>query len=101
MMRSRFSLVLAILAAASLAPAVAMAATVEIKLATLAPKGSAWAKIMAKGAADVEAKTAFPLHAPTPVPETATPTDAELTLLRGAVREELQTFYPEFVKQQS
>ena len=58
MMRSRFSLVLAILAAASLAPGVAMAATVEIKLATLAPKGSAWAKIMAKGAADVEAKTA-------------------------------------------
>lgn len=51
--------------------------------------------------ADVEAKTAFPLHAPIPVPETATPTDAELTLLRGAVREELQTFYPEFVKQQS
>lgn len=51
--------------------------------------------------ADVEAKTAFPLHAPSPVPETAAPTDAELALLRGAVREELQTFYPEFVKQQS
>ena len=58
MMRFRFSLAVAILAAASLAPTVAMAATVEIKLATLAPKGSAWAKIMAKGAADVEAKTA-------------------------------------------
>jgi glutaconate CoA-transferase subunit B len=51
--------------------------------------------------ADVEAKTGFPLHAPTPLRETATPTDAELALLRGPVREELQTFYPEFVKQQS
>ena len=51
--------------------------------------------------ADVEAKTGFPLHAPTPVPATAIPTDTELALLRGPVREELQVFYPEFVKQQS
>jgi glutaconate CoA-transferase subunit B len=51
--------------------------------------------------ADVEAKTGFPLHAPTPVPETPIPTEAELALLRGPVREELQVFYPEFVKQQS
>jgi glutaconate CoA-transferase, subunit B len=51
--------------------------------------------------ADVEAKTGFPLHAPSPVPETALPTAEELDLLRGAVREELGAFYPEFVKQQS
>jgi len=51
--------------------------------------------------ADVEAKTGFPLHAPSPTPETALPTPEELDLLRGAVREELGAFYPEFVKQQS
>ena len=51
--------------------------------------------------ADVEAKTGFPLHAPSPAPETALPTAEELDLLRGPVREELGAFYPEFVKQQS
>ena len=51
--------------------------------------------------AEVEAKTGFPVHAPSPVAETAGPTDEELALLRGPVREELGAFYPEFVKQQS
>lgn len=49
----------------------------------------------------VEERTGFPLHAPTPVPVTAPPSDEELLLLRGAVREELAAFYPEFVKQQA
>lgn len=51
--------------------------------------------------AEVESRTGFPLHAPSPVPSSPTPTAEELTLLRGPVREELGTFYPEFVKQQS
>jgi glutaconate CoA-transferase, subunit B len=51
--------------------------------------------------ADVEAKTGFPVHAASPVRETAVPSREELDLLRGAVREELGAFYPEFVKQQS
>jgi glutaconate CoA-transferase subunit B len=51
--------------------------------------------------ADVQAKTGFPIHAPSPPPETALPTAEELDLLRGVVREELGAFYPEFVKQQS
>src|SRR5688572_21183623 len=33
------------------------AKSTEIKLATLAPKGSAWAKILEKGAKDIETKT--------------------------------------------
>lgn len=33
-------------------------AQVEVRVASLAPKGSAWANIMAKGAADIETKTA-------------------------------------------
>ena len=51
--------------------------------------------------AEVEAKTGFALHAPSPAPETAGPTEDELALLRGPVRDELGVFYPEFVKQQS
>jgi glutaconate CoA-transferase subunit B len=51
--------------------------------------------------AEVESRTGFPLHAPSPVPATPTPSAEELELLRGPVREELGTFYPEFVKQQS
>ena len=47
----------------------------------------------------VEERTGFPLHAPTPVPITPRPTDAELALLRGPVREELATYYPEFVRE--
>src|SRR5262245_44230502 len=34
----------------------ARAEPVEIKLATLAPKGSAWAKVMEKGARDMESR---------------------------------------------
>ena len=49
----------------------------------------------------VQARTGFPLHAPSPAPVTPAPTDDELALLRGAVREELETFYPEFVKAQA
>jgi glutaconate CoA-transferase subunit B len=49
---------------------------------------------------DVQAKTGFPLHAPTPVPRTPAPTERELELLRGPVREELEAFYPEFVRAQ-
>jgi glutaconate CoA-transferase subunit B len=47
----------------------------------------------------VEERTGFPLHAPDPVPPTPVPTDQQLDLLRGAVRDELGAFYPEFVKQ--
>jgi glutaconate CoA-transferase subunit B len=47
---------------------------------------------------EVEAKTGFPLHAPSPVPPSPTPTARELELLRGSVREELETFYPEYVR---
>ena len=50
---------------------------------------------------DVEAKTGFPIHASSPVRETAVPSGEELELLRGPVSEELGAFYPEFVKQQS
>ncbi len=47
---------------------------------------------------DVQAKTGFPLHAPTPAPVMPPPTARELTLLRGPVREELERFYPEYVR---
>lgn len=50
---------------------------------------------------EAQARTGFPLHAPTPVPVTEPPTAEELALLRGDVRHELETFYPEFVKQQA
>jgi glutaconate CoA-transferase subunit B len=50
---------------------------------------------------EVQGKTGFPLHAPTPPPTTPLPTASELELLRGAVREELEQFYPEFVRTQS
>jgi glutaconate CoA-transferase subunit B len=49
---------------------------------------------------DVQARTGFPLHAPTPVPATPSPTERELDLLRGPVRTELEAFYPEFVRAQ-
>jgi glutaconate CoA-transferase subunit B len=49
----------------------------------------------------VQARTGFPLHAPTPVPATPPPTERELALLRGPVREELEAFYPEFVRAQA
>jgi glutaconate CoA-transferase subunit B len=47
---------------------------------------------------DVQAKTGFPLHAPTPAPVMEAPTGRELALLRGPVREELERFYPEYVR---
>lgn len=49
----------------------------------------------------VQARTGFPLQAPDPVPVTAPPDPAELALLRTTVRERLETFYPEFVRQQA
>jgi TRAP-type C4-dicarboxylate transport system substrate-binding protein len=39
------------------APVAASAQTAELKLATLAPKGSAWAKVLEKGGKDIEAAT--------------------------------------------
>src|SRR5688572_8775463 len=48
--------VLAFLLVGSLGAARAAEVT-EVKIATLAPKGSAWAKIMDKGAKDIETKT--------------------------------------------
>jgi glutaconate CoA-transferase subunit B len=52
---------------------------------------------------EAQARTGFPLEpgGPGPVPVTAPPTPEELALLRGEVREELETFYPEFVKAQA
>ncbi len=47
---------------------------------------------------DVQAKTGFPLHAPVPTPVSPVPTGDELALLRGAVRDELEQFYPEYVR---
>ena len=41
--------------------------------------------------AEVESRTGFPLHAPSPVPASPTPSAEELALLRGPVREELGT----------
>jgi glutaconate CoA-transferase subunit B len=49
---------------------------------------------------DVQGKTGFPLHVPTPVPTTPAPTEHELELLRGPILEELEAFYPEFVRAQ-
>jgi glutaconate CoA-transferase subunit B len=48
--------------------------------------------------ATVQARTGFPLEAPAPVPVTPPPTAEELALLRGEVRQELEAFYPEFVR---
>jgi glutaconate CoA-transferase, subunit B len=50
---------------------------------------------------DVQARTGFPLHAPTPAPVMPPPTARELELLRGPVREELERFYPEYVRAQA
>jgi glutaconate CoA-transferase subunit B len=50
---------------------------------------------------EVEARTGFPLHAAAPVHTTPAPTTQELALLRTTVRDELVTFYPEFVRQQA
>lgn len=49
----------------------------------------------------VQACTGFPLVAPAPVPVTPAPAPEELALLRGPVRERLEAFYPEFVRQQA
>jgi TRAP-type C4-dicarboxylate transport system substrate-binding protein len=49
--------ILAGLLALMVAAPAAMAKDVELKIATLAPKGSAWAKIMEKGAADIAKAT--------------------------------------------
>ena len=49
----------------------------------------------------VEERTGFPLHAPSPVPVTPLPSDEQLALLRGPVREELTAYYPEFVRELS
>jgi glutaconate CoA-transferase subunit B len=49
----------------------------------------------------IQERTGFPLHAPVPVPVTEPPTPEELALLRGPVRQELEAFYPEFVRQQA
>ena len=62
MMLKRLALIAAAVAAVFVvggvaAPAVAHA-QVELKMATLAPKGSAWAKILEKGGKDIEAQTA-------------------------------------------
>jgi TRAP-type C4-dicarboxylate transport system substrate-binding protein len=43
--------------AAIVAPVSAQAANVEVKVATLAPKGSAWAKILEKGGQDIATQT--------------------------------------------
>ncbi len=47
--------------------------------------------------AEVQERTGFDLHAPTPVPSTAPPSAEELRLLRGPVREVLRGVYPAFV----
>ncbi len=47
--------------------------------------------------ADVQERTGFDLHAPDPLPITPPPTDDELALLRGPVREALRAVYPAFV----
>ncbi|MBI4511243.1 MAG: TRAP transporter substrate-binding protein DctP [Deltaproteobacteria bacterium] len=59
----RRSILLLVLSACALfwtlvSPRVASANSLELKMATLAPKGSAWAKAMEKNAKDVEEKTA-------------------------------------------
>jgi glutaconate CoA-transferase subunit B len=46
---------------------------------------------------EVQERTGFDLHAPTPVPSTAPPSAEELRLLRGPVREVLRGVYPAFV----
>jgi glutaconate CoA-transferase subunit B len=47
---------------------------------------------------DVQAKTGFPLHPPTPTPTSPAPSERELGLLRGPLREALEQFYPEYVR---
>lgn len=49
---------------------------------------------------DVQARTGFPLHASPAVAPSPSPTPHELELLRGSVREELENFYPEYVRAQ-
>ena len=46
--------------------------------------------------ADIRAETGFDYDEPGTVPETPDPTDAELALLRGPVRDEMLETYPEF-----
>jgi TRAP-type C4-dicarboxylate transport system substrate-binding protein len=62
MMLKRLALIAAAAAAVFVVGGVAAPATahaqVELKMATLAPKGSAWAKILEKGGKDIEAATA-------------------------------------------
>src|SRR3990170_4216252 len=60
-MRTLSTLVLSALCAAALLATgarPARAENLEVKMATLAPKGSAWAKVMEKGARNVDEKTA-------------------------------------------
>jgi glutaconate CoA-transferase, subunit B len=49
---------------------------------------------------DVQAKTGFPLHTASAVVPSPMPTSQELDLLRGDVRQELENFYPEYVRAQ-
>ena len=49
-------------------------------------------------AADVRANTGFDYDAPATVPLTATPTDAELALIRGPVAHVIAENYPEFAR---
>jgi glutaconate CoA-transferase subunit B len=49
----------------------------------------------------VQERTGFPLHAPSPAPVTTAPSREELALLRGPVREDLARVYPQFVTQQA
>jgi TRAP-type C4-dicarboxylate transport system substrate-binding protein len=53
----RAFMALATVGALAAVPAVAAAENVEIRLATLAPDGSSWMKILGKGAAEMEKKT--------------------------------------------
>lgn len=46
--------------------------------------------------ADIRAETGFDYDGPGTVPDTPDPTDAELALLRGPVRDEMLETYPEF-----
>lgn len=47
---------------------------------------------------EVQAQTGFDLHAPATVPMLAPPSEQELALLRGSVREELRAVYPMFIE---
>lgn len=50
---------------------------------------------------EVQARTGFDLHAPSPASVTPRPTAEDLALLRGPVRDRLARVYPEFVRQQA